>query len=88
MAPEIQINSCVLASLDQLKMSDILWSLAMVMFHLLNPYAKHPFALEIDNDNSVTALEQLKKLTSIQSLSVHLPKYHNLQVRCSFEAPK
>ena len=53
--PEILTNSCVHASLDDLKMTDI-WSLAMIMFHLLNPDAKHPFAVETENDNKVTAV--------------------------------
>jgi serine/threonine protein kinase len=71
MAPEILLGSSRSADIEALKTIDI-WAYGLILFHLINPNVKYPFAIEINEARrDVSPHDTLKKC----HLARHLPQY-------------
>jgi serine/threonine protein kinase len=80
MAPEALIGSTKTADIRDLKSMDM-WSVAMTLFHLLNPSARHPYAEEINSLSNVPVVDQLKTFMLNKQLPLHIAKYKMMQVK-------
>ena len=78
MAPEVFAEDNLGASFEELKKIDI-WALGMVLFSLVNPDAKYPYAFEFEQLKSCNRRQALKTFHALHQLPKHLCKYNLLQ---------
>ncbi len=82
MAPEAVLGTSISANMTDLKAMDV-WSLGMIIFHLLNPSVRHPFSEDLDINSQVAITDQLKSYLSAKRLPRHVTKYQSMQVNHS-----
>ena len=81
MAPEALLGSGEPATLKDLQKMDI-WSLGMTIFHILNPNARHPYSMEIDEQQPPSQIDALKQYIGNKQLPLHSEKYSILHEGC------
>lgn len=83
MAPEVFAEDGRGASFEELKKIDI-WALGMVLFSLMNPDAKYPYAYDFEQLQNTDRRQALKTFHTLHQLPKHLCKY-NLQQTTTWE---
>ena len=79
MAPELVLHESHYAmGINELKQIDI-WALGMVMFHLLNPDAYHPFSFSINESSYMSLSKAMKNYYHEKRLPKNDAKYQNKQ---------
>lgn len=79
MAPEAFGANGLRATINDLQKMDI-WSFAMVMFHILNPNVRYPYASELANmDAGLDGFEMMRRIYRMEKLPTCDTKYIHLQ---------